>query len=66
MIREIVAVQEASGYLNTYFAGDRKPLRIELSTQTTGHQLYCIGHMLRGAIAYYHDRKTAKGENICS
>ena len=29
-------------------------------TQTTGHELYCIGHMLQGAIAYYRatgDRK---------
>ncbi|GGG74716.1 glycoside hydrolase family 127 protein [Edaphobacter dinghuensis] len=53
MIREVVAVQEPSGYLNTYFNGDRKPLRMQYDTQTTGHELYCIGHMLQGAIAYY-------------
>ena len=53
MIREVVAIQEPSGYLNTYFNGDRKPLRMQYDTQTTGHELYCIGHMLQGAIAYY-------------
>ena len=53
MIANIVAVQEPSGYLNTYYDGDRKPLRMQYPTQTTGHELYCIGHMLQGAIAYY-------------
>ena len=53
MIREVVAVQEPSGYLNTYYNGERKPLRMQYDTQTTGHELYCIGHMLQGAIAYY-------------
>ena len=53
MIREVVAIQEPSGYLNTYYNDDRKPLRMQYDTQTTGHELYCIGHMLQGAIAYY-------------
>jgi len=53
MIRDVVAVQEPSGYLNTYYNGDRKPLRMRYDTQTTGHELYCIGHLLQGAIAYY-------------
>ncbi len=53
MIAEVVAVQEPSGYLNTYYDGDRTPLRMLYPTQTTGHELYCIGHMLQGAIAYY-------------
>jgi uncharacterized protein len=53
MIREVVAVQEPSGYLNTYYNGDRIPLRMQYDTQTTGHELYCIGHLLQGAIAYY-------------
>ena len=45
---------------NTYYAGDRKPERMLPKTQTTGHELYCIGHLLQGAIAYYRatgDRK---------
>ncbi|HEY6375741.1 MAG TPA: beta-L-arabinofuranosidase domain-containing protein [Edaphobacter sp.] len=53
MIRNVVAIQEPNGYLNTYYNGDRKALRMQYDTQTTGHELYCIGHMLQGAIAYY-------------
>ena len=60
MIDEVVAVQESSGYLNTYYQDDRKSLRMTPQTQSTGHELYNIGHMLQGAIAYYRgtgDRK---------
>ena len=53
MIDEVVAVQEPNGYLNTYYVDDRKPERMLTQTQTTGHELYNIGHMLQGAIAYY-------------
>lgn len=60
LIDEIVAVQEPNGYLNTYYQGEHKSLRMLPQTQTTGHELYCMGHMLQGAIAYYRatgDRK---------
>jgi DUF1680 family protein len=60
IIDEVIAVQEPSGYLNTYYQDDRKSLRMLPQTQTTGHELYNIGHMLQGAIAYYRatgDRK---------
>ncbi len=53
MIAEVVAVQEPNGYLNTYYQDDRKSLRMLTQTQTTGHELYNIGHMLQGAISYY-------------
>src|SRR5580765_1238173 len=53
MTAEVVAVQEPSGYLNTYYVDDRKSQRMLTQTQTTGHELYNIGHMLQGAIAYY-------------
>ena len=53
MIREIVAVQEPSGYLNTYYVGPQAPERMLPVTQERGHELYCIGHLLQGAIAYY-------------
>ena len=53
MIDEVLAVQEPSGYLNTYYQDDRKALRMTVPTQSTGHELYNIGHMLQGAIAYY-------------
>ena len=60
IIGEVVAVQEPNGYLNTYYQDDRKSLRMLPQTQTTGHELYCMGHMLQAAIAYYRatgDRK---------
>ena len=60
LIDEVVAVQEPSGYLNTYYQDDRKSLRMLPQTQSTGHELYNLGHMLQGAIAYYRatgDRK---------
>ncbi len=53
MIREVAAIQEPNGYLNTYFQGDRAKLRMLPATQTSGHELYNIGHLLQGAIAYY-------------
>ena len=53
MIQEVVAAQEPGGYLNTYYVGDRKPLRMLYPTQETGHELYNIGHLLQGSIAYY-------------
>lgn len=53
MIHEVVAAQEPSGYLNTYYVGDKKNQRMLYETQETGHELYNIGHMLQGAIAYY-------------
>jgi len=60
IIDDVIAVQEPDGYLNTYYQDDRKSLRMLPQTQTTGHELYNMGHMLQGAIAYYRatgDRK---------
>ena len=60
IIDQVVAVQEPGGYLNTYYQDDRKSLRMLAQTQTTGHELYNMGHMLQGAMAYYRatgDRK---------
>lgn len=59
-IDDVVAVQEPSGYLNTYYVDDRASQRMLPQSQTTGHELYNMGHMLQGAIAYYRgtgDRK---------
>ena len=53
VIEDVVAAQEPSGYLNTYYVQDRAGLRMTPQTQSTGHELYCIGHLLQGAIAYY-------------
>jgi len=52
-IREIVAAQQADGYLNTYYVLERAAQRMEPKTQQHGHELYNIGHLLQGAIAYY-------------
>jgi uncharacterized protein len=53
IIKEIVAVQEPSGYLNTYYVGDRAKDRMTPDIQRWGHELYNIGHLIQGAIAYY-------------
>jgi DUF1680 family protein len=53
MIHDIVAIQEPSGYLNTYYQGDRVSLRMTQHDQEVGHEMYCLGHMIQGAIAYY-------------
>jgi uncharacterized protein len=53
IIRQVVAAQEPGGYLNTYYVEDKKSARMLPKTQTTGHELYCIGHLLQGGIAWY-------------
>src|SRR5208282_1561449 len=53
IIREVVAMQEPSGYLNTYYVGDKAKMRMEAKVQTSGHELYNLGHMMQGAIAIY-------------
>ncbi|HVH72845.1 MAG TPA: beta-L-arabinofuranosidase domain-containing protein, partial [Candidatus Dormibacteraeota bacterium] len=53
IIKEIVAVQEPSGYLNTYYVGEHAKDRMTSEVQRWGHELYNIGHMIQGAIAYY-------------
>jgi DUF1680 family protein len=47
----ILAAQEPSGYLNTYWVEDRAPKRF--TEMQRSHELYCIGHLLQAAIAYY-------------
>src|SRR3989442_1130037 len=47
----IAAAQEASGYLNTYYVEDRKDKRF--TEMYRSHELYCLGHLLQAAIAYY-------------
>src|SRR6266849_1032807 len=52
-MREVVAAQQSDGYLNTYYVLERAAQRMESKTQQWGHELYNIGHLLQGAIAYY-------------
>lgn len=49
----IRSVQEPSGYLNTFWVGDRARLRLLPDTMDTGHELYCLGHMLQAGLSYY-------------
>jgi DUF1680 family protein len=51
IIDEILAAQEPSGYLNTYWVEERKAQRF--TQMTRGHELYCLGHLLQAGIAYY-------------
>src|ERR1035438_7876301 len=53
IIGEVVAVQEPSGYLNTYYVQERAKDRMNPEAQRVGHELYNLGHMIQGAIAYY-------------
>jgi DUF1680 family protein len=52
-IDEVVAIQEPSGYLNAHWVGDLAGRRLIPETMEFGHELYNLGHMLQGAIAYY-------------
>jgi DUF1680 family protein len=58
VIDDIVAAQEPSGYLNTYFS--REHLSERHTNMKGGHELYCLGHLIQGGIAWYRatgDRK---------
>ncbi len=48
---EILAAQEPSGYLNTYYQNERRDKRF--TEMYRSHELYCLGHLLQAAIAYY-------------
>jgi len=48
---DILSAQDASGYLNTYWSGDLASKRF--TEMDRGHELYCLGHLLQAAIAYY-------------
>src|SRR5205807_2498956 len=48
---EILAAQEPSGYLNTYYVDEHKDKRF--AEMHRSHELYCLGHLLQAAIAYY-------------
>jgi DUF1680 family protein len=51
LVDEVLAAQEPSGYLNTYWVEDRAKLRF--TEMQRGHELYCLGHLLQAGIAYY-------------
>ncbi len=48
---DIIAAQEPSGYLNTYYVGDK--VRLRFTELTRSHEDYCLGHLIQAGIAYY-------------
>ena len=51
LIEKIEAAQDADGYLNTYFTIKDRDKR--WTNLLEGHELYCSGHMMEAACAYY-------------
>ncbi len=49
----VQGVQERGGYLNTYYVEGRAPLRMTERVQISGHELYCMGHLIQAAVAQY-------------
>jgi len=50
-IDDIVAAQQSDGYLNTYYIINGLDKRF--TNLKDNHELYCLGHLLEGAVAYY-------------
>ena len=57
-ISEIISAQDDDGYLNTYFTFERRKER--WTNLRDMHELYCAGHLIQAAIAYY--RATGEDE----
>lgn len=51
LIEIIAGAQEPDGYLNTYYTCKDKEKR--WTNLLEGHELYCSGHMMEAAVAYY-------------
>ena len=51
VIADIVAAQDKDGYLNTHFTFEQKKDR--WSNLRDMHELYCAGHLMQAAVAYY-------------
>jgi uncharacterized protein len=51
IVDDILAAQEPSGYLNTYYVDDR--VRLRFTEMQRSHELYCLGHLLQAGIAYF-------------
>ena len=62
LIGIVLAAQEPSGYLNTYYVEEREKLRF--TEMQRSHELYCLGHLLQAGIAWYRttgDRRLMDG-----
>jgi len=57
--------QEKDGYLNTYFSIEEPERRFKMLAES--HELYCAGHYIEAAVAYYETTKNKKALKIaCS
>jgi DUF1680 family protein len=52
VIELVAAVQQPDGYLNTYFTVKEPAAR--WTNLAECHELYCAGHLIEAAVAYYH------------
>lgn len=48
---DILAAQEPSGYLNTFYTGDK--VRLRFTDLPRSHEDYCLGHLIQAGVAYY-------------
>ena len=53
VVKDVVNAQEPSGYLDTYFVGERTAQRMLPETQIVGHEVYSMGHLIQAGIALY-------------
>lgn len=59
----ICSAQQEDGYLNTYYIINGLDKR--WTNLRENHELYCLGHMIEAAAAYYHSTKKDKLLNAC-
>jgi len=72
VIKEVSTAQDADGYLDTYFAFERRSERWRNLRDL--HELYCAGHLIQAAIAFHRatgdrellDAATSFADNIAS
>jgi hypothetical protein len=72
VIKEVSAAQDTDGYLDTYFALEKKAERWRNLRDL--HELYCAGHLIQAAVAYHRatgdrtllDVATSFADNIAS
>jgi DUF1680 family protein len=62
IIDEVAAAQDEDGYLNTYFTFERRGERWKNLRDM--HELYCAGHLMQAAIAFYRATGERKLLNV--
>lgn len=58
----IALAQEEDGYLNTYFSIEEPERRFKQLAES--HELYCAGHFIEAAVAYYESTHNEKALHI--